>query len=638
MGVLSLLNKLLKEAGGEYESFLHSITRRKPDITIEKMKSRDLDSLKSMIRITITEKIMSVNPQDDIDQYSDFCNDINKSVKELKKYCLRMEKVEQSGLEKMIVKYNKRRKILEEQIDFLIKMPPVNDSYYNENTVKAEIGAINNAINAINTLRKNNKKLLKENKVAEYKGLDENLIGSIEVGTAFSNILKQQNKLRDENVEKAKSSIGKENVQTYKEEFFEELNKVLKYLNCECLNSINVENISKRLDEGLSSNEIYELLINIPMGQKLNEMTANSIAESDIIIDSASFKNEMIKELAKSSHSASGFTTQFFGTYFEDALEKIKKTKEEAANKEKASVNNDSKLKTRAKNKNKAIGKINRRLENEMEKCGKEIEKVKNCVDKFIKNFIDKWEGVKESFDDFENAKNGNFDKIKNSKGNKDLNDFIKKYDEQMDIIRNCCVKSNVHKKDGKIVNFDAKVKGKDGALKSVKINGFNSSVLKPFMGENMEIDKVLLKFNKGICKINEEFRKYENYLSNAKVSAEKIKQTIDKYVSKFSNVFEDKKCGSRYVKSGKININELRNLNQSSISSTLTLAQAIIIFYKYIDGYELGKFNIFSNDKTNNYMKSYLEEKDRLKLGYTPEEMKNLKQKIAELEALKRK
>ena len=73
-------------------------------------------------------------------------------------------------------------------------------------------------------------------------------------------------------------------------------------------------------------------------------------------------------------------------------------------------------------------------------------------------------------------------------------------------------------------------------------------------------------------------------------------------------------------MEGGKVKENELRNLSYREIPSILTLSKAIIIFYKYIDGYEQNDFNIFRSDNNNNdnFIKSYLEEKDKLKLGFS--------------------
>lgn len=613
MGVVNLLGKLIKGSGNrEKGGFLYSIERKRPLKKVEDLTSRYLDTLENMIKIKTSEKLFNVDFQDDIKGYNELYNKVDRSLKQLKKYCLAMEKIDKSGLKTMMKKYNNQREVLKKQIDFITSMKPVNDSYYDIDIVNGNIQKINKAIDAINKLRKSSKFLKNP---TEYKKLEnyareegKKLEGNV-VGEKFIKFLNEQTKYRDENVEEAKKYINglidakeettkEEKIKVCKQKITKKINKSVELVGLK----FDLEDISKVLDDGFNPDEIYAKFVNANVADKIVKLARGG----NIIQNSGNFKDTMVKELAKPAQERNNFSSRVFVKYFSD----ISSKKIEAANEEKT--------------------KSKKAIDNYIEKAGNDIVKIKYNIDGFITSFANKWDSVKESFAEFENVKNAKFDDNKKAdKLNAKLNEFIEKYNEQMDIIRDCCIESKVYKKNGKIVKFNAKVKGKNGALRSVKINGFNSKNLDAFMNnDNTDIDDVLLEFNRGFSKINEEIRKYEGYLSKAKKSAEEIKNEIKKYVGGYGEIFGDSNKGfSNYVVNGVIDTGKLRSLDYTNIPASLTLARAIIIFYKYIDDYEQNDFNIFKTDNNNDFIKSYLEERDKLKLGsFSPKEIAEVK------------
>lgn len=634
MGVVNLLGKLIKGSGNREEGgFLHSIERKRPLKKVEDLTSRYLDTLENMIKIKTSEKLFNVDFQDDIKGYYELYNKVDRSLKQLKKYCLAMEKIDKSGLKTMMKNYNNQREVLKKQIDFITSMKPVNDSYYDIDIVNGNIQKINKAIDAINKLRKSSEFL--KNPTA-YKKLEnyareegKKLEGNV-VGEKFVKFLNEQTKYRDENVEEAKKYVKslinakeettkEKKIKVCKQEITEKINKSVKSVGLK----FDLEDISKVLDDGFNPDGIYANFVNANVSMKIIKLARGG----NIIQNSDDFKNTMVKELAKPAQERENFASKVFFKYFSDISSKKIDDAKKAANKEKNEIDNKKWSNAKKARKKQAIDND---LAKYIKKVGNDIVKIKANIDGFITSFANKWDGVKKSFAEFENVKNAKFDgNEKTNKLNIKLNEFIEKYNEQLDIIRDCCIESKVYKKNGKIVKFDAKVKGKNGALRSVKINGFNSKNLDAFMNnDNTDIDDVLLEFNRGFNKINEEIRKYEGYLSNAKKSAEKIKNEIEKYVGGYDKIFRNSSKGfSDYVVSGVIQVDKLRRLDYDNIPACLTLARAIIIFYKYIDDYEQNDFNIFKTDNNNDFIKSYLEERDKLKLGnFSPKEIAEVK------------
>lgn len=623
MGVVNLLGKLIKGSGNREEGgFLHSIERKRPLKKVEDLTSRYLDTLENMIKIKTSEKLFNVDFQDDIKGYYELYNKVDRSLKQLKKYCLAMEKIDKSGLKTMIKNYNNQREVLKKQIDFITSMKPVNDSYYDIDIVNGNIQKINKAIDAINELRKKNSEFLKNH--TKYEKLEnyareegKKLEGNI-VGEKFIKFLNEQTKYRDENVEEAKKYVEdlinakeettkEKKIKVCKQEITEKINESVELVG---LKKFDLEAISDILDDGFNPDGIYANFVNVGVANKIIELAH----DGNIIQYSGNFKDKMVEELAKPKQERKNFASRVFFKYFSDISSKKIDDAKKAANEEKT----------------KSKKAIDIALAKHINEIGNDIKNIKAGIDKFITSFAEKWDSVKESFAEFENVKNAKFGgNKKTNKLNKKLNEFIEKYNEQLDIIRDCCIESKVYKKNGKIVKFDAKVKGKNGALRSVKINGFNSKNLDAFMNnDNTDIDDVLLEFNRGFNKINEEIRKYEGYLSNAKKSAEKIKNEIKKYVGGYDKTFGNSSKGfSDYVVSGVIQVDKLRRLDYDNIPACLTLARAIIIFYKYIDDYEQNDFNIFKTDNNNDFIKSYLEERDKLKLGnFSPKEIAEVK------------
>lgn len=621
MGVVNLLGKLIKGSGNrEKGGFLYSIERKRPLKKVEDLTSRYLDTLENMIKIKTSEKLFNVDFQDDIKGYYELYNKVDRSLKQLKKYCLAMEKIEKSGLETMMKDYNNQREVLKKQIDFITSMKPVNDNYYDIDIVNGNIQKINKAIDAINKLRRSSKFLKNP---TEYKKLEnyareegKKLEGNV-VGEKFIKFLNEQTKYRDKNVEEAKKYVEdlinskeettkEEKIKACKQEITEKINESVELVG---LKKFDLEAISNILDDGFNPDGIYANFVNVSVADKIVDLARGG----NIIQDSDDFKDTMVEELAKPAQERNNFSSRVFVKYFSD----ISSKKIEAANK----AANEEKTKSKKA--------IDNDLAKYIEKFGNDIIEIKDNIDGFITSFASKWDGVKKSFAEFKNVKNAKFDDNKKADKLKKLNEFIEKYNEQLDIIRDCCIESKVYKKNGKIVKFDAKVKGKNGALRSVKINGFNNKNLDAFMNnDNTDIDDVLLEFNRGFSKINEEIRKYEGYLSKAKKSAEEIKNEIKKYVGGYGEIFGDSGKGfSNYVVNGVIDTGKLRSLDYTNIPASLTLARAIIIFYKYIDDYEQNDFNIFKTDNNNDFIKSYLEERDKLKLGsFSPKEIAEVK------------
>lgn len=635
MGVVNLLGKLIKGSGNREEGgFLHSIERKRPLKKVEDLTSRYLDTLENMIKIKTSEKLFNVDFQDDIKGYYELYNKVDRSLKQLKKYCLAMEKIDKSGLKTMIKNYNNQREVLKKQIDFITSMKPVNDSYYDIDIVNGNIQKINKAIDAINELRKSSEFLknhTKYEKLENYAREEGKKLEGNVVGEKFVKFLNEQTKYRDENVEEAKKYVEdlinskeettkEKKIKVCKQEITEKINESVELVG---LKKFDLEAISNILDDGFNPDEIYANFVNVSVADKIVDL-AN---DGNIIQYSGNFKDKMVEELAKPKQERKNFASKVFFEYFNSVSGSILK-KQDAANKEKNEIDNNKEWSNAEKARRKQA--IDNNLAKYTKKVGNDIMNIKAGIDKFITSFAEKWDRVKESFAEFENVKNAKFGgNKKTNKLNKKLNEFIEKYNEQLDIIRDCCIESKVYKKNGKIVKFDAKVKGKNGALRSVKINGFNSKNLDAFMNnDNTDIDDVLLEFNRGFNKINEEIRKYEGYLSNAKKSAEKIKNEIKKYVGGYDKTFGNSSKGfSDYVVSGVIQVDKLRRLDYDNIPACLTLARAIIIFYKYIDDYEQNDFNIFKTDNNNDFIKSYLEERDKLKLGnFSPKEIAEVK------------
>lgn len=530
MGVVNLLGKLIKGSGNREEGgFLHSIERKRPLKKVEDLTSRYLDTLENMIKIKTSEKLFNVDLQDDIKGYYELYNKVDRSLKQLKKYCLAMEKIDKSGLKTMMKNYSNQREVLKKQIDFITSMKPVNDSYYNIDIVNGNIQKINKAIDAINKLRKNSK-FLKNH--TEYKKLEnyareegKKLEGNV-VGEKFVKFLNEQTKYRDENVEKAKKYV-EDLINSKEETTKEETTKEKKIKACKQkitgkinesvelvgLKKFDLEAISNILDDGFNPDGIYANFVNVDVANKIIELAH----DGNIIQYSGDFKDKMLEELAKPKQERENFASKVFLKYFSDISSKKIDDAKKAANKEKNEIDNNKEWSNAKKTKSKKA--IDNDLAKHINESGNDIMKIKDSIDGFITSFAEKWDSVKKSFAEFENVKNAKFgDNGKANKLNKKLNEFIEKYNEQLDIIRDCCIESKVYKKNGKIVKFDAKVKGKNGALRSVKINGFNSKNLDAFMNnDNTDIDDVLLEFNRGFSKINQEIRKYEGYLSKAK-------------------------------------------------------------------------------------------------------------------------
>lgn len=613
MGKKATLGAVLKGAGrwlerkdeGETISFLQAFERKRPSKTIENIHSNDLDTLSNMIKTTMIEKIVGFDPQDNSSEYSTFCSNISGSVKELKKICSMMEKLD---FKEMLKDYNKDKKVLEKQINFITNIKSIySDDYYdNMKGVKADIDAVNKAIDAINKLRKDNSKLL-NGKTGEYGKFDyDGGKKGVLIKSEFLSIFKKQTEYRDKNVEEAKKYVKslinskeettkEEKIKVCKQEITKNINESVKSVGLK----FDLEDISNILDDGFNPDEIYANFVNANVADKIVKLARGG----NIIQGSGDFKDKMLEELAKPKQERKNFAPRVFFEYFNSVSGSILK-KQDAANKEKNEIDNNKEWSNAEKARRKQA--INNNLAKYTKKVGNDIIKIKYNIDGFITSFANKWDSVKKSFAEFENVKEGNFDNDEINKYNNALRKFIEEYDKQLSIIKKCYEKSENYKK----ADYDA--------CKEV-LNSFKNSD---------KMFKTLLSFNKNISKINDAISKCNGYISKAKIPVKKIKDRIDKYVGDYGKIFEDSNKGfSDYVDNGVIKVNKLRSLDYTNIPACLTLAQAIIIFYKYIDGYEQNDFNIFKTKNNDNIIKSYLEERDKLKLGnFSPKEIAEVK------------
>ena len=121
---------------------------------------------------------------------------------------------------------------------------------------------------------------------------------------------------------------------------------------------------------------------------------------------------------------------------------------------------------------------------------------------------------------------------------------FKEHYDEYINEIEKCCkLQSKVAFKDGRPVEYDAKVKSKKSGFKDVKVYGFEDmKALEPFMGKSTLMDRQLAELNKNASKINAEIAKFKKNYESASKHANNIKRNIGMYVNQYEKKFSSKK------------------------------------------------------------------------------------------------
>ena len=555
MGVKAILSIMLKSKGFG-EPFLYSINHKNSLVSVDKLKSKNLDSLKHLLRVSTIEKLMGKSSEEKAawNDYKATNKSVCQSIDKLKKYCSKMEEQVGDKLKERIDKYNLQKVKLKAQIEFLTKMNPANADYLNKDKIKEKETAINNATEKFNGIRNDQKykNLLEESKCVNFKDYksfkpaekSKNDGGASDVPD-FGEFLKMQ-----------KENMSKENkaIEDYINKFTEE-KKNNDISNCEENIKAVVGDLVK-LTGGFNAETVINML-------EKNKWKTDS--------NSAVFVN-LVSLLAGDIKDDSGKLIVSNTVEFRNSVsEKLKKGKNFSSKdfKNNGVINND-------------------------------------CLNR-INSFITNWKKLQEEIAKLNDAKNGN--SIKNNKDisnkRKSFEEFMNAYKGYIEKIEKCC-KVDQNKK--------LRIYGQDE--RGAKNSGFkNNKALKSFLGKDTSMDKLLVEFNRNISKINAEILKYKVNYNAAVEYADEIKKTIAEYVSEYSEKFNNKNSGLK----GRININggELKFNNWEPPQDTLCLAQCVATVYYYIDKYEDNNFNIFGSD--DNFIETYIEEGNKLKLGFTP-------------------
>lgn len=561
MGVKAILSVMLKSKGFG-ELFLYSINHKNSLVSVNKLKSKNLDSLKHIMHVSTVEKLMGKSSEEQeawnayIGVYKNVCNSIDK----LKRYCSKMEKQTETKLKNSIGKYNLQKEKLKKQIEFLTNMQPANVNYIGE-VAEKNINAINKAAETFNKVRSRSscKDLLKKSKCEEtvmnytsFRPIEKGKYdGGSPDATHFVEFLKMQKQNRNEEFQNMNCYIDELVKQEKKKDILECQVKIASVAeNLANFVVADVNAINKVLKENGWKDDSDKTIFNhlvTSLAINLNDNKNNEI----LVSNSEIFRNLVSTKLAsKQKFNKSDF-------------------------------------------KNVNISKEN--LEH-------------------INNFCNLWNKFEKEIAELDSVQKGENTKNKESINKKidDWKTLKNAYEKYIEEIEKCC---KLYQKDflrnDKPVERGVKVKNK-------KVDFRDMDALKPFLGKDTMMDKQLVEFNKNVSKIDAEIAKYQANYNSASECADKIKKEIGMYVNEYIDKFNDKKsCIKVQINSneqGKLTLNGWKPPQDS-----LSLAQCVITVYYYIDKYKNNNFNIFGSGE--NYIKSYIEESNKLKLGFTPAE-----------------
>ena len=218
MGIKAMVSVMLQSRGFG-KLFLYSISHKNSLVSVDKFKSKNLDSLKHLIRVSTVEKLMGTSSEEEEiwNNYKVVYKNVCKLINELKKYCSKMEKQTKTELKKSIEVYYEKKEQLEKQIEFLANMKPVNAGYLNQEGIEENKVAIANATKEFNETRKSKKykDLLKKSECKETvmsyesfkpaeKGKDD---GGAPNAPHFSEFLKIQLKTKNDELKKLNNYI-----------------------------------------------------------------------------------------------------------------------------------------------------------------------------------------------------------------------------------------------------------------------------------------------------------------------------------------------------------------------------------------------------------------------------------------------
>lgn len=544
---------VMLQSKGFGKLFLYSISHKNSLVSVDKFKSKNLDSLKHLIRVSTVEKLMGTSSEEEEiwNNYKVVYKNVCKSINELKKYCSKMEKqTEDDKLKKSIEAYYEKKEQFKEQIKFFANMESANADYINPKVEKSIISATNE----FNKIRKNKKfkDLLKKSKCKEtvisYESFKPAEKGKDDGGAPNAPHLGEFLKIQEENRNKENKNIEDHIEELIKEE------KEREILNCQGEIANAAGNLANLV--GIDVNAIKKVL-------KDNGWKDDS--------EGTIFNCLLTSLAAKVNNIKPSFSTS---KEFKDLLsDKLKGTSQIT----KGNFNNIA---------------INRaQLE-----C---IEKFRELWNKFIKETA-KLDSV------------GKDEDIRKRKTiTKEVNlwkGFIGEYDKYIkniiQIKESCKLKQNANLK---IYGQDERIaKNKKGDFENVK-------ALQPFLKENIELRDLLAEFNQISSEINAEVVKFRNNYNSASKFVDEIKKKIGKYVYDYNDKFNDKgKTKMENIVSnsqGELNLNGWVPKNEN-----LCLAQCVVTVYYYIDKYKDNRFNLFSTNEK--YLDDYIEEESKLKLG----------------------
>ena len=559
---------LMLKSKGFGEMFLYSINHKNSLVDAGSLKAKNLDSLKYIMRVTTIEKLLGKSSEEEVawKDYKELYKSVCGSIDRLKKYCSVLEKQSETSLKKRIEKYNEQKERLQAQIEFLTKMQPANAGYTDKKVIAKNIEAIDSAATKFNRVR--GKKPYKE--WLEKSGCNGTVVnyasfkpaakrktdGGMPDAPHFAEFLKMQKETRNEEFIKINGYINtlvKQEMQKKILECQEKIGNTAGKL--AQLVDINMRDIAK--SDKAQSESLYNNLTSA-LALKINNSS-----KKPLISSSEEFRKLVSAKLA----SEKKFSKEDFpGMDIED----------------------------------------------------KQL--------KWINNFRELWNTFEENFAELNSAEKGkNINAKKGAKYektqktlNKKLEEFKGYYDEYINEIEKCCkLQSKVAFKDGRPVEYDAKIKSKKSGFKDVKVYGFEDmKALEPFMGKSTLMDRQLAEFNKNASKINAEIAKFKKNYESANKHANNIKRNIGIYVNQYDKKFSSKSAGlNGQISSdgqGKINLNGWKPPQDS-----LSLAQSVVTVYYYIDKYQNNSFNLFGSE--GNYIDAYIEESKKLKLGFTP-------------------
>lgn len=563
---------LMLKSKGFGEMFLYSINHKNSLVDAGSLKAKNLDSLKYIMRVTTIEKLLGKSSEEEVawKDYKELYKSVCGSIDTLKKYCSALEKQSETSLKKRIEKYNEQKERLQAQIEFLTKMQPANAGYTDKKVIAKNIKAIDGAAAKFNIVR--GKKPYKEwleksgckGTVMDYTSFKpaakRKTDGGMPDAPHFAEFLKMQKEIRNEEFIKINGYINT----LVKQEMQKEMQR--KILECQEKVGNTAGKLAKLVD--IDMRAIGEL------SQIKSESLYNNLASALAL----KINNSSKKPLISSS----------------EEFRKLVSAK--LASKEKFSKKDFP----------------------EMDIKDKQL--------KWINDFRELWNTFEENFAELSNITKGKninakkgakYEKTKKAISEK-LAKFKEHYDEYINEIEKCCkLQSKVAFKDGRPIEYDAKIKSKKSGFKDVKVYGFEDmKALEPFMGKSTLMDRQLAELNKNASKINAEIAKFKKNYESASKHANDIKRNIGMYVNQYEKKFSSKSAGlnGQIISDGqgKINLNGWKPPQDS-----LSLAQSVVTVYYYIDRYQNNSFNLFGSE--GNYIDAYIEESKKLKLGFTP-------------------